>query len=167
MAFPSERAAAFERLYRTTFRAVEGYARRRVPPDEAEDVVEETFLVVWRRLEAVPEGEAARLWVFGVARRVVAQRLRSLRRKKMLEERMAGFRERPAVTDQLDEGWVNQVLARLRPIDQEVLRLAAWEGLAPREMAVVLGCSANAASLRLHRARRRFRHALDEREGSA
>ena len=53
----------------------------------------------------------------------------------------------------------------LSPRDREVLRLAAWEGLDPREMGLALGCSSNAAAIRLHRARRRLEEAMSETEG--
>jgi RNA polymerase sigma-70 factor (ECF subfamily) len=55
---------------------------------------------------------------------------------------------------------VLDALTALRPEDQEILRLAAWEDLGPAEIAIVLGCSANAAALRLSRARKRLRDLL-------
>ena len=48
-------------------------------------------------------------------------------------------------------------LQRLEHNDREILRLAAWEDLTAGEIAVVLGCTPNAASLRLSRARRKLR----------
>ncbi len=47
-------------------------------------------------------------------------------------------------------------LGELREEDREILRLGAWEGLTHREIGRILGCSANAAKIRLHRARRRL-----------
>lgn len=45
-------------------------------PKDAADAVAETFLVAWRRLPEVPSGEEARPWLYGVARRTLAnQRL--------------------------------------------------------------------------------------------
>jgi RNA polymerase sigma-70 factor (ECF subfamily) len=47
-------------------------------------------------------------------------------------------------------------LDQLSRSDRELLRLHAWEGLEPREIAVVLGITANAAATRLSRAKKRF-----------
>ena len=71
----------------------------------------------------------------------------------------------PKRRPQADPAGVLSALAGLRPDDREVLRLAAWEGLDPREMGLVLGCSPNAAAIRLHRARRRLQEAMDDTEG--
>jgi RNA polymerase sigma-70 factor (ECF subfamily) len=57
--------------------------------------------------------------------------------------------------------WVHEALDRLSPADQEVLRLAAWEELDAGQIAVVLGCGRRAATMRLHRARRRLRAEID------
>jgi DNA-directed RNA polymerase specialized sigma24 family protein len=63
----------FGRLYREHGRAILAYALRRVgDPEDAADVVAETFLIAWRRLGDVPAGDRARLWLYAVARRVVA-----------------------------------------------------------------------------------------------
>ena len=51
-------------------------------------------------------------------------------------------------------------MAELPEADAEVLRLWAWEELAPREIGVALGISPNAASIRLHRAKSRLRGRL-------
>jgi RNA polymerase sigma-70 factor (ECF subfamily) len=56
-------------------------------------------------------------------------------------------------------------LVRLRDHDQEVLRLWAWEGLEPKEVAVVLGITANAAAVRLSRARAALRKELGKEPG--
>ena len=57
-------------------------------------------------------------------------------------------------------------LARLNEADREILLLAAWEELSTTEIAAVLGCSVNAAALRLHRARKRLTKVY-EKENSA
>ncbi|HWT23737.1 MAG TPA: sigma-70 family RNA polymerase sigma factor, partial [Solirubrobacteraceae bacterium] len=56
---------------------------------------------------------------------------------------------------------------RLGDKDREVLRLWAWEQLAPREIAVVLGITPNAASVRLHRATKRLRDSLGKTRAPA
>jgi RNA polymerase sigma-70 factor (ECF subfamily) len=144
----------FRRLFVEHYPAVLSYARRRVPVDAAEDVAAETFTVAWRRLERIPE-HAARPWLYGVARNLVANVQRGERRRLRLVAKLSSLADSPApAADSAAD--VLAALGRLGSRDREVLTLAAWEGLSPQQMAVALGCSANAASIRLHRARRRL-----------
>ncbi|HJS97259.1 MAG TPA: sigma-70 family RNA polymerase sigma factor, partial [Solirubrobacteraceae bacterium] len=151
-------------LYAEHGRAVLAYAVRRVTnPQDAADVVAETFLVAWRRLDRVPEGDAARLWLYGVARHVLANHRRSERRRERLAERLRG--ELSVVIEDVarpgpETGEVRDALSQLGAEDQEILRLCGWEELTPREIATVLGISHVAARSRLHRARQRLRAAL-------
>lgn len=155
----------FERLYAEHGRAVLAYAvRRATDVEDAADVVADTFLVAWRRLDDVPAGEAARLWLYGVARNVLANQQRSEHRRQRLGERLraelpAALEDAPLPASQT--GAVRAALAQLGPEDQEILRLAGWEELSPGEIAIVLGISQIAARSRLHRARRRLRAALE------
>lgn len=160
-----ERAEArFERVYAEHGRAVLGYAVRRCSDSQdAADVVAETFLVAWRRLDDMPAGEEARLWLYGVARHVLSNQHRSERRRERLAERLR--RELPVALDALaqpgDASGVRAALERLGTEDREILRLAGWEELTPREIATVLRITQVAARSRLHRARRRLREALE------
>jgi len=150
----------FERYYRRVF----AYAlRRESNRSVAEDVVAETFLVAWRRIGEVPSGDEALPWLFGVARRVLANARRTEVRRDRLLSRL---RERPAavVTEAVDEQPVASderagilgALRRLRPADAELLKLAVWEELSHAQIALVLECSVNAVGIRLHRARKAF-----------
>lgn len=139
---------------------VRRYARRRTDPDTAEDVLAETLLVLWRRLDDVPAGGELP-WTYAVARRCLANSDRSRRRQRSLVDRIAGTTDRAAVTPapgepELPDPELHAALARLREADREVLRLWAWEDLGPAEIAVVLDTTANAVSIRLHRAKRRL-----------
>lgn len=153
---PASPEARFHALFSRHYPAVFGYAARRVGRDEAGDAAAEVFAVAWRRLARVPAEPEALAWLYGVARRVVANHERSAARRRRLQAKAAsaalGAVPGPG-PDGLD---VEAALARLGEDDRELLRLAAWEELEPVEIAVVLGCSANAASVRLHRARRRL-----------
>ncbi|WP_276320735.1 RNA polymerase sigma factor, partial [Phytoactinopolyspora endophytica] len=81
--------ARFEDLFTAESRAVLGYALRRVQvADDAADIVAETFLVAWRRIDDVPQGRDGRLWLYGVARRVCANHVRGDRRRHRLAERL-------------------------------------------------------------------------------
>lgn len=155
------RQRRFAVLYRASYTRILGYALRRTRSSEdAADVVAETFLIAWRRLDEVPAGLEGRLWLYGVARRVLANHLRSERRRSRLGERLreelSSFvpTTRPVAVDVL--AVVDEALHRLRDEDREILRLVVWEELSHEEVGKVLGCSANAAKIRLHRARRRL-----------
>jgi RNA polymerase sigma-70 factor, ECF subfamily len=150
-----EREERFARLFASAYGPLWAYARRRVAPDDVEDVVAETLTVAWRRLDEVPE--AALAWLYGVAHKAIGNQTRSRNRRLRLLSRLAAEPER-AEND--PPAAVLDALSALRPSDQEILRLAAWEELGPSDIAVVLGCSANAAALRLSRARKRFREVL-------
>lgn len=156
----------FRDLYEANYGRILGYALRRgASADDAADVVAETFLVAWRRFEEVPEGEEARGWLYGVARRVLGNHRRGALRRARLTTRVA---EEIARLDRLAAPTLDGVDARLafqalRPADREVLGLSMWEKLGTADLAAALGCSPNAAKIRLHRARRRLVRELNRR----
>jgi RNA polymerase sigma factor (sigma-70 family) len=158
---PRDRERAFEQLYEASYGAVLAYTQRRVPgAADVADAVAETFTVAWRRLDEVPEGESLP-WLYGVARRVLANQRRGDRRRADLSSRL---HSQPVVTVEIDgqveaeedRRRVLSALARLKEADREILRLAGWEELSHREIAVVVGCSEAAVAVRLHRARNRL-----------
>ncbi|GAA0917485.1 sigma-70 family RNA polymerase sigma factor [Nonomuraea longicatena] len=153
----------FEAVYRRTYEQILGYALRRCSsPEDAADVVAETYVVAWRRIAELPGGESGRLWLYGVARRVLANHRRSERRRLTrhaeLTDEIAHFY--PAPSHHGEHDGVAEAMDKLADSDRELLSLALWEGLDPGEIAVVLNCSRNAARIRLHRARKRFAKAL-------
>jgi RNA polymerase sigma factor (sigma-70 family) len=154
----------FRRLYAEHGREVLAYAlRRTADAEDAADILAETFLVAWRRAGEVPAGGEARLWLYGVARRALANQRRGERRRDRLTQRLRSELAAAIPSDSMparEDDRVRAALARLHPDDREVLRLTAWEGLSPSEAACALGVSAVAARSRLHRARRRFRQEL-------
>ena len=149
---PTER---FEHLFRATYPAVRGYALRRTSPDAAQDAVAETFLVAWRRFDEVPED--ALPWLFGVARRVLANQRRASGRGEALQERLAGGAQPESLEEHVSESEVvRAALARLPERDREALMLVAWHGLSGARAARAAGCSRAAFAVRLHRARARL-----------
>jgi len=156
----------FTELYQRHYDAVMRYAIRRTDPDTARDVVAETFLVAWRRLDAVPgrAGEAEP-WLYAVARRTLANADRSRRRADRVTARLAHQRPHAAQPDPADaiteRARVEQALRGLPEADQEALRLVGWEELSVAGAALAMGCSRTAMSVRLHRARRRLARSLE------
>ena len=153
---PASPEARFNALFARHYPAVFGYAVRRVGRDEAGDAAAEVFTVAWRRLGRVPAEPETLPWLYGVARKVVANQERAARRRLRLEARAAAFPDGTTEAPGTNGVEVEVALLRLGSADREVLRLAAWEDMQPAEIARVLGCSANAAAVRLHRARQRL-----------
>jgi RNA polymerase sigma-70 factor (ECF subfamily) len=157
--------AAFSSLYDRYARVVHGLLLARVGRDNVEDLVQDVFLTAWRRLDEVPEGDAARVWLYATARRVIANQRRSRRRRDALHERLsleAVSEAHASTASDHEDVLVHEALRRLGPRDREVLLLAEWEGMTPAQIASVLGCLTVTARGRLHRARRRFRAAFGE-----
>ena len=152
--------AQFEVLYRGNIRPLLAYVLTRTSRDNAHDVVSSTFLVAWRRFDQVPVD--ALPWLIGVARRVLADQWRAESRRKALGDRLAGdaLTGGTSVDDVGDSlvlrRSIREALMRMRPEDREVVTLAAWQGFTTEQLATALGCTKALASLRLHRARRRF-----------
>ncbi|WP_433251644.1 RNA polymerase sigma factor [Streptosporangium sp. CA-135522] len=161
-----ERLARFEAVYRETYGQITAYAARRCDsPQDAADVVAETFTVAWRRMDELPAGEEATPWLYGVARRVLANHRRGEVRRQArsieLDAEMADlYGESPDSGVELKA--ITQVFRTLTDDDRELLSLVAWEGLDREQIATTLGLSRNAVRIRLHRARKRFSRALAE-----
>jgi RNA polymerase sigma factor (sigma-70 family) len=165
----SENEERFDALFTSYSRDIVAYCGwRAASRTDAQDAVADVFLTAWRRLEDVPEGDDARVWLYAAARRVIANQRRSSRRRSALHERLATVAAATPGAEGADpDEWiVHEVLARLAPRDREVLLLAEWEGLTPAEIAVVLGCLTVTARGRLHRARARFRALFEELRSS-
>lgn len=157
-----EQHAVFAALFEAHFDAVLAYARRRTAQlSDAEDVVADTFTVAWRRFGDLPQDQAHRLpWLYGIARRVLANQRRGSARRIRLRERLTGLVPRAPGIGSARLASAIDALSRLRADDQEIVRLVAWEGLSHVEAGVALGVTPNAAAIRLHRARRRLANEL-------
>lgn len=159
--------ARFDALYRATRGDLLAYLVRRAPDGEqAADLLSETYLIAWRRLDQVPDGEAARLWLFGVARNLLRADARRQRVADELVVRLGAqldtaTRPEPNANERRTET-LRRGLADLADAEREALLLTAWEGFTPREIAVITTSSANVVRVRLARARAKLRRRLSE-----
>ncbi len=150
----SEEEVRFSELYRRYGRKVHAYCARRSPGSQAADAVAETFLVAWRKIDQVPEGESALPWLYGVAFRVLSHQWRHSARSRRLLEKLQGLAEVETPTPDLvlvqrtESQIVIKAASRLRPIDQEILRLTLWEELSHADVALVLGLEPGAVKQR-------------------
>lgn len=149
----------FEALFDEVYEPLQRYIRRRIDRAEADDVLSDALLVMWRRLPDIP-ADAVLAWCYGVARGCLANQRRGAERRLKLVGRLSRERAPSPPAD----GPLDDALNRLPETDREVLHLWAWEQLPPREIAIVLGITPNAASIRLHRATQKLETELERRK---
>jgi RNA polymerase sigma factor (sigma-70 family) len=123
----------FESCFREHHARLLAFAMRRVSSREAaEDVVADTFAVVWRRRDCVPD-DAVLPWLYAIAANVIASQYRSTRRDLDLDLRLAHEASArkpdsdPTELLALRETFSN-AFANLTEQEREVLRLVAWDG---------------------------------------
>lgn len=155
-----EHTRQFERAYLEHAAEVLRYGRWRVGASDAEDLVAETYAVVWRRIAEMPENSKA--WIFGIARKISANMLRKDRRSEVagllsLETGSPDIADGVVMLDEL-----TSALSRLRRRHREALLLVVWHDLTSSEAAQVVGCSESAMSMRVSRARGRLRELCNE-----
>lgn len=148
-----------------------GYLLRRTERDDAPDVLSEVFVTVWRRRDVVPEDPTrARMWLFGVARRTLANHRRARSRASALTERLQS-----ALTDALpalrEAGFpgsesgerareVRAAVQALPPRQRELVALVHWDGFSLTEAAEIVGIRASTARSHYARARERLAELL-------
>jgi RNA polymerase sigma-70 factor (ECF subfamily) len=159
----SARRERFSRLFAEVYEPLQRYVRRRADAAAVDDVVADTLLVLWRRLDDVPaDNELA--WCYGTARRCLANHRRAGERRDRLADRVASEAAVLAADDPVADPDLWSALAELSIDDREIVRLWAWEQLTPKEIAIVLAITPNAASIRLHRAKQRLADRLAARK---
>lgn len=162
---PTAAHARFERCFGAHYAAIAGHlAARCATPQDAEDAAIEVFATAWRRIAELPDEPQDKLWLFGVARRVLANQTRARRRAERLSSRLAEQAtdgdpagDVPPVADER----IARALDALSDSDRELLTLIAWDELTVAEAGRVLGIPGPLVSRRLYRAKRRFAHVLE------
>ena len=157
----------FEALFEDHFDAIYGYLARRVGPDIARDLAAETFTRAYAaRKRFDPERGEPRAWLFGIARKLLLKGASKARTKDALVERLATELRvaEPFNYSVEDEpsGALRAALESLSMREREIVLMASWEGLTPREIGAVVGLPANVIRVRLHRARKRLKRSLFE-----
>jgi RNA polymerase sigma-70 factor (ECF subfamily) len=140
--------------------------QRTADADLADQVAQETFLVVWRDAGRFRGRGAVGAWIWGIAIR----RLLDLQRGRAAQERLAGRLGRRRMVDTasaeehalvaIEQREVIRALNRLSPELQAVLQATVLDGLSTREAAALLGIPAGTVKTRAMRARARLRQEL-------
>jgi RNA polymerase sigma-70 factor, ECF subfamily len=167
----SDEQAQFERLFRDTRAPLLAYFTRRAPAEDAADLLAEVYLVAWRKRADLPAGEERRLWLYGVARRLLAEHRRTALPRA--EEGTEDVDQHASPLEDERRGTaVRAALGSLSDLDRELVTLTTWERLTPADAARVVGITAGTARVRLHRARARLarhpslRALLDDPDGA-
>ncbi len=160
----------FRGLYEDHYLDLIGYATRRVRSrEDAKDLVSEVFAVAWRRRAIAPDGTTAqRMWLYGIARRVLSNDRRREARRLRLGDRLASVHvamvaDPAADDDPSDVETAFRALVSLRPADRDILLLSLWEALTVGQIAIVMEISPANVSVRLHRAKARLRREFHRR----
>lgn len=164
--------ARFRGIYDGTYRHVFAYCLRRSNVEDAKDATADVYVVAWRRIDDIPPGDEALAWLYGTARKVLANQRRSRSRRGSLAARIRNetppSQPTPEATVMRRERdrEVLDALGRLWESDGEVIRLALWEELSHSDIGKILGCSDRAVTMRLHRAMKRLGREMRRTTGS-
>lgn len=154
----------FSRLVNQHSKVLLRFAVRRLDNQEdCEDVVAETFLIVWRRWEDLPTPDDELAWLYGIAFRVLSNRRRARDRRERLRKRLTFEREsepQGSDPDRVDVRPILRALGQLRRDERQLLEFVYWEELSYRDIALVLEVSENAVGIRINRAKGRLRSLL-------
>ncbi|MEN8040691.1 MAG: RNA polymerase sigma factor [Actinomycetota bacterium] len=149
----------FDALYGSTYPEMAEYCRRRLPSSSWEDAVAEIYGVAWRKRDTYLSADNPAAWLQAVAFRVVSNEFRKRRRRRRLIEKLLR-QDRPEVPPPEafveatnEERYALEALSTLKPIEQELVRLVAYEEHSYEEVAAITGLSASAVKTRLYRAR--------------
>jgi RNA polymerase sigma factor (sigma-70 family) len=167
-AVSSAQTIRFEVIFSRYSANILGYLLRRTEaPEDAADLMSEVFATAWRRIGSVPDGEEAKLWLYGIARNVLANHRRGSLRRNRLADRLREHlslhpdAEPPYAEPAAAAEGVRAALAQLSDSDRELLTLTVWEQLTPAEIATLLDLESTTVRTRLARARTRLRRVLE------
>lgn len=145
--------ASFERAYLQYLPAVSGYLARRVERQHIEDLAADVFAIAWRKRSSVADGEELP-WLYRIAANVVANHRRKQATGSALIAALRPADSSPSAEEiVVADASLASAWGQLRPAEREVLTLSLVEDLTPAQLAIALGASVNAVTIRLHRAR--------------
>lgn len=137
----------------------------------AEDAAADVFAAALRAWPPVEHGSGVKVWLFGIARNVVADHYRAARRRERLHQllnRRHRTTTRPdpeaAVELRDDVRRVGEVIATLKPRDQTLLGLRVASDMSHADVAHVMGMSEEAVRVAIHRAIKKIRTQLESRD---
>jgi RNA polymerase sigma factor (sigma-70 family) len=160
---PHERAEVREFLRATSPDLLRYFERRVDPRDDAADLLSETLLIAWKKVDGTTGWELnrRRTWIYTIAAHVLTNHRRTVRRRKSLADALRStIRNTPQAPDDSEMGAVRDAVSRLPDSQRELVRLVHWDGLSLNEAAEVLGLNASTARSRYGVAKKSLREAL-------
>ena len=166
-----ERRRQFEGVVDVVYEPLQRYLGRRAQPADVSELLNDSLLVIWRRLDDVPSDDPLP-WSYGVAKRCLANHRRGAQRRLRLVGRVIDRAPRDSFiarqpSPEFDNPQLETALDELDESERELVRLWAWEHLEPREIAVVLDTTPNAVSLRLTRAKKKVMTSMERQDLAA
>lgn len=144
------------------------FTRRVDPPQDAADLVAETFLIVWKRAASLPAADdEARAWMFGIAHNVLRHHRRGAVRRRALADRLRdelAAQTQPGHAPDAGFDQLHDALARLAPVDRDIIGLVHWDGFTLAEASRILHMPEGTVRSRYHRARAALRTHLTSTE---
>lgn len=148
---------AFGELYQRFARAAHGVLITRVPPQDADDLVQEVFLHAWPRLAELREPAAFGGWICAMARRRAIDHHRRAPRTSELSDNVASS-DRPDITAE-----ASAAVAAIQDLPEayrETLVLRLVEGMSGPEIAVLTDLTPESVRVNLHRGFKLLRERL-------
>lgn len=165
--------SAFEKLVRRYQQAVFGIVFRILRnKEEAEDIVQESFIKCYQNLDKYDQGRPFTPWLYRIASNLALTRVRQLKRHRLIpwDTASSQLADRNAVNPAASleaveiKQEVSSSLAKLKPLDQLVIILRYYQDLNYDEIAYILDTTHNNVEVRLCRARQRLRRIWENQE---
>jgi len=160
---------ALEQLLASLMPAVRRLAVGLVGEDAADDVVQETLLLVYRRLHQLADPRLVRPWTYRIAKRVGVRMLKKLRRTFEVGGEESGLDLLEAPPEAPDARSIDEFLrhGEVSPASRTVMLLHFGEGMSLLEVAAVLELPLGTVKSRLGYGLSILRRNLHEKEGQA
>lgn len=141
-------------------------ARRVDQPEDAADLLSETFLVLWRRASSLPEADSElRPWIFGIARKILLRHYRHSTKQRAISDRLRSILlvvPHPGFADPTEHSELHDAISRLDPVDRDIIGLVHWEGFSLVEVSRIVAMKEGTVRSRYHRARTSLRSQLQQ-----
>ena len=153
---------AFKQLYHIYHRRLTRFLMRLTRrPEVAEEIINDTLWVVWRKAPEFRRGSLVSTWIFGIAYR---RGLKTLQRQQPRTVDPADEAEAVARDDiqpaRERADWLERALAQLPLNQRAALELAYYVGYSCEEIAQIMDCPVNTVKTRMHKARQRMKTLL-------
>jgi RNA polymerase sigma-70 factor (ECF subfamily) len=159
---------ALEELYHAYHRRLSRFLLRLAPRyDFADEIINDTFWVVWRKAADFREASRVSTWIMGIAYRRALRALRTARQTSAADQRLRdGASGSHDDTEMLDtQDWIARALRDLPEEQRLTLELAYFMGHSCEEIAAITSCPVGTVKARMFHAREKLRHALPALRG--